>query len=53
MSQVITKNNIIFGQTKVNYPPEIVKSMKLAGYKVKNVEILPYEKELEKGSKGL
>ena len=46
MPQVISKDNIIFCQTRINYDSEIVRSMKSAGYKIKTVDILPCDKEI-------
>lgn len=33
--QTISKNNKVFCTTSTPYPPEVVKQMKAAGYKVK------------------
>lgn len=38
MKQIITKDNKVYCVTEVPYPPEVIKSMKKAGYKVKEVE---------------
>lgn len=38
MMYIVTKDNKIYCQTTVPYPPEIVKQMKKAGYKVKEVK---------------
>ena len=35
MKQIISKDNKVFCVTTIPYPPEIIKSMKKAGYKVK------------------
>lgn len=37
MKQIVSKDGITYCVTTVPYPPEIVKSMKKAGYKVKEV----------------
>ena len=37
VKQVVSKDGITYCVTSVPYPPEIVKSMKKAGYKVKDV----------------
>lgn len=37
MKQIISKDGIVYCETSVPYPPEIIKSMKKAGYKVKEV----------------
>ena len=38
MKYIVTKDNKIYCQTTVSYPPEIVKQMKKAGYKIKEVK---------------
>ena len=38
MKQIISKDGVRYCTTTVPYPPEIIKQMKKAGYKVKNVE---------------
>ena len=37
MKQIISKDNIILCVTTVPYPPEVIKDIKKAGYKVKEV----------------
>lgn len=37
MKQIVSKDGIVYCETTVPYPPEIVASMKKAGYKVKEV----------------
>ena len=36
--QIISKNGVVYCRTKVYYSPEIIKSMKKAGYKVKEIK---------------
>lgn len=43
MPQIISKDNVIYCQTTVDYPANIVKDMKSAGYKVKTMDKLPTE----------
>ena len=38
MKQIISKNNRVVCVTTVPYPPNIIKEMKKAGYKIKEVE---------------
>lgn len=38
MKQIITKDGKVYCETTVPYPPEAVKQMKRAGYKVKEVK---------------
>lgn len=38
MKQIISKDKKVYCVTEVPYPAEVVKSMKKAGYKVKEVE---------------
>lgn len=45
MIQIITKNNKILCQTTVPYPPQIIREMKKAGYKIKELPDNPKEKE--------
>ena len=35
--QIISKNGRVYCKTKVHYPEEVIKSMKKAGYKVKEI----------------
>lgn len=54
MIQIITKNNKILCQTTVPYPPQTIRDMKRAGYKVKELIEPPddlKEKESERGRK--
>lgn len=37
MKQIITKDNKVYCVTEVPYPAEVIRSMKKAGYKVKEV----------------
>ena len=37
MIQIITKDNKVFCKTTVPYPPQIIRDMKKAGYKVKEI----------------
>lgn len=37
MKQIVTKDGAVYCETTAPYPPEIIKSMKQAGYKVKEV----------------
>lgn len=37
-TQIITKDNKVYCTTTVPYPPQVIKQMKAAGYKVKEVE---------------
>lgn len=43
--QIISKNGRVYCKTKVHYPEEIIRSMKKAGYRVKEVQedVLPSE----------
>lgn len=51
MIQIISKNNKILCQTTVPYPPQTIREMKRAGYKIKEVMELPDElKEKEKNN---
>ena len=36
--QIITKDRKVYCETTVPYPPEVIKQMKKAGYKVKEVQ---------------
>ncbi len=47
MPQIISKDNVIYCQTMVDYPTNIVKDMKSAGYKVKTVDKLPAESTIK------
>ena len=38
MKQIITKDGKVMCTTSIPYPPEIIKQMKKAGYKVKEVD---------------
>jgi predicted fused transcriptional regulator/phosphomethylpyrimidine kinase len=38
MKQIITKDNHVECVTTVPYPPEVIKAMKKAGYKIKEVK---------------
>ncbi len=38
MKQIISKNGKVVCTTTVPYPPEVIKQMKQAGYKVKEVK---------------
>ena len=38
MKQIISKNKKVYCVTTVPYPPKVIKQMKQAGYKVKEVE---------------
>lgn len=37
MTQIIYKDKIVYCRTTIPYPPNIIKSMKKAGYKVKEI----------------
>ena len=37
MIQIITKNNKVLCKTTVPYPPQVIREMKKAGYKIKEV----------------
>ena len=41
MMQIVSKGGKTYCRTTVHYPPEIVRSMKKAGYTVKEVEDQP------------
>ena len=43
MPQIITKDGVIYCQTKVNYSSEVMKNMKSGGYKIKTIDALPVE----------
>lgn len=38
MTQIISKDKVVKCVTKISYPPSIIREMKKAGYKVKEVE---------------
>ena len=38
MIQIISKGNKVYCKTTVPYPPEIIRQMKKAGYKVKEIK---------------
>lgn len=38
MTQIVTKDGKVYCVTTVPYPPEVVKQMKKAGYKVKEAK---------------
>lgn len=51
MKQIVSKDGIVYCETSVPYQPEIVKSMKKAGYKVKEVtDVEPVKKARKKKS---
>ena len=39
--QIVSKGKQVYCRTTVHYPPEIVRSMKKAGYTVKEIEDKP------------
>lgn len=38
MKQIITKNGRVYASASTPYPPEVVKQMREAGYKVKEIK---------------
>lgn len=47
MKQIISKDKRVACVTTIPYPTDIIKSMKAAGYKIKEIEDKTEEKETE------
>ena len=45
MKQIISKDGQVFCTTSIPYPPEVIKGMKKAGFKVKEITEKPEKKE--------
>lgn len=49
MRQIISKDGVVYCDTSVPYPPNVVKDMKSAGYTVKTIKEEEPPKDASKG----